>query len=258
MRDELEPWLDLASDVLRHLSPQVDWLHVGMLLADHLHAPVAGGFQWTPRAPGVVHAPQEDLTFDLPQIAARAPDAHPLALYYARTRSTQVRAIQQVAPLRTPTGRDYLDELTQAGIEQHLWIPLPRVHGTLQVAGACRAGEPFDDRDIAAARRVQGVLCAVTVHARAIAQWSHRPGVSPESVAAAAHLTPREVVVLDLCSRGLTSQAVAHRLRVSPRTVEKHLENVYTKLGVRDRVSAVLRAQAAGLVSPHVAPVAAR
>jgi DNA-binding NarL/FixJ family response regulator len=53
-------------------------------------------------------------------------------------------------------------------------------------------------------------------------------------------LTPREREVLSLLGEGMKAVAIAHRLGVSPRTVEKHLENVYAKVGVRDRLSAVL------------------
>ncbi len=53
-------------------------------------------------------------------------------------------------------------------------------------------------------------------------------------------LTARERGVVTLLSEGMTAVAIAHRLGISPRTVHKHLENIYAKLGVRDRLSAVL------------------
>ena len=53
-------------------------------------------------------------------------------------------------------------------------------------------------------------------------------------------LTRREHEVVALLTEGMTAVAIAHRLGVSHRTVEKHLENVYHKVGVRDRLSAVL------------------
>jgi DNA-binding CsgD family transcriptional regulator len=58
--------------------------------------------------------------------------------------------------------------------------------------------------------------------------------------------TARELLILDLGSRGLTAAAIARRLATSPRTVHKHLENLYRKLGVSDRASAVRVAVAAG------------
>ena len=71
---------------------------------------------------------------------------------------------------------------------------------------------------------------------------SRRPrGERPSSWPGA--LTARERVVLTLLSEGMTAVAIAHRLGISPRTVHKHLENIYVKLGVSDRLSAVLRVQ---------------
>ncbi|MGW2510369.1 LuxR C-terminal-related transcriptional regulator [Streptomyces scopuliridis] len=51
-------------------------------------------------------------------------------------------------------------------------------------------------------------------------------------------VTDREAAVLDLVARGLTNQQVAHRLAISPRTVDKHLEHAYAKLRVGGRVEA--------------------
>ena len=64
------------------------------------------------------------------------------------------------------------------------------------------------------------------------------PGRRPEN--GSALLTGREREVVGLLAEGMTAVAMAHRLGVSRRTVEKHLENVYAKLGVRDRLAAVL------------------
>ncbi len=61
-------------------------------------------------------------------------------------------------------------------------------------------------------------------------------------------LTDRELAVLDLLAGGLITTAIARRLGISPRTVGKHLEQAYRKLGANDRVSAVLRAHSLGLV----------
>ena len=62
-------------------------------------------------------------------------------------------------------------------------------------------------------------------------------------------LTRRELAVLHLLVEGCTAVAMAHRLGISVRTVQKHLEHVYRKLGVGDRLSAVLTAQRVGLLS---------
>jgi DNA-binding NarL/FixJ family response regulator len=59
-------------------------------------------------------------------------------------------------------------------------------------------------------------------------------------------LTAREAEVLSLVATGLTDHQIARRLGVRPRTVSKHLEHVYSKLGVTNRLAA-LRAVSAGM-----------
>ena len=61
-------------------------------------------------------------------------------------------------------------------------------------------------------------------------------------------LTARELAVLGLVARGLTAAAAARRLGVAEGTVHKHLQGAYRKLGVRDRLGAVLRAQQLGVL----------
>ena len=62
-----------------------------------------------------------------------------------------------------------------------------------------------------------------------------------------AGLTGRELTVLGLLRDGRTAHAIAHRLGISPRTVHTHLANLYRKLGVNDRLQAVLVAQELGV-----------
>ncbi len=62
-------------------------------------------------------------------------------------------------------------------------------------------------------------------------------------------LTPRETEALTAMARGLSNKAIASELGISPETVKDYIENVYRKLDVRDRVSAVRRAAELGLVS---------
>jgi HD-GYP domain-containing protein (c-di-GMP phosphodiesterase class II) len=63
-----------------------------------------------------------------------------------------------------------------------------------------------------------------------------------------ADLTDREVEVLRLAARGLTNQAIADALVVSPRTVGHHLAHVYDKIGRRTRGGAALFAMEHGLL----------
>ena len=51
-------------------------------------------------------------------------------------------------------------------------------------------------------------------------------------------LTPREAEVLTWLARGKSSRDIADILNLSPRTVNKHLEQMYAKLGVENRAAA--------------------
>jgi HD-GYP domain-containing protein (c-di-GMP phosphodiesterase class II) len=63
-----------------------------------------------------------------------------------------------------------------------------------------------------------------------------------------AGLTAREVEVLVLLARGMTKKAIAHQLRISPKTVNAHVEHVYGKLGVSTRGAASIFALRHGLL----------
>lgn len=59
-------------------------------------------------------------------------------------------------------------------------------------------------------------------------------------------ITRREAEVLDLLGLGLADQQIASRLGISPRTVGKHLEHIYCKLGERGRLRTVTHLRGAG------------
>ncbi|WP_144276226.1 response regulator transcription factor [Demequina sp. NBRC 110053] len=64
-------------------------------------------------------------------------------------------------------------------------------------------------------------------------------------------LSEREVEVLQLMARGMSNQEIAQELWVSPTTVKTHVSHILTKLGVRDRVQAVVEAYDSGIVLPR-------
>jgi DNA-binding NarL/FixJ family response regulator len=61
-------------------------------------------------------------------------------------------------------------------------------------------------------------------------------------------LTNREIDVLRLVATGKTNQEIGLELEISEKTVEKHLEGVFTKLGVASRVEAAVQAIRRGIV----------
>ena len=64
-----------------------------------------------------------------------------------------------------------------------------------------------------------------------------------------ASLTPRERDVLGLIAEGLSTRQIANRLRMSERTAETHIGNIYQKLQVKTRLQALYRAAGLGLVT---------
>lgn len=89
------------------------------------------------------------------------------------------------------------------------------------------------------------LLGGLDAHVELLAQIQACTGPSD---AAGARLTPRELTVLHLVHAGGTAASIGARLGVSPRTIHKHQENLYRKLGARDRLGAVLAAQRSGLL----------
>jgi len=63
-----------------------------------------------------------------------------------------------------------------------------------------------------------------------------------------AGLTPREIEVLSLIARGASTRQVAHRLAITPKTAETHIERIYAKTGATTRSTATLFAMQHGLL----------
>ncbi|WP_062294038.1 response regulator [Demequina phytophila] len=113
------------------------------------------------------------------------------------------------------------------------------------------------DALVSAVRVVAGgeALLAPEVTRRVIEQFARTAPAVPEdhtpSPEAVGDLSDREVEVLRLMARGLSNQEIAAELFVSSTTVKTHVSHILTKLGVRDRVQAVVEAYDSGIVLPR-------
>ena len=111
-------------------------------------------------------------------------------------------------------------------------------------------------KDVPPEDLVQGVrhvaagdaLLSPRVTRRLIAQFARRPARA--SPPAADVLTPRELEVLALVGTGQSNAEIATTLYVSENTVKTHVTHVLDKLGLRDRVHAVVYAYETGIVAP--------
>jgi len=92
-------------------------------------------------------------------------------------------------------------------------------------------------------------LLAPSVTRRIIAQFAH-PRANPELGARLESLTHRELEVLKLLASGKSNAELAAGLFVTEGTVKTHVSSLLAKLGVRDRVQAVVLAYESGLVTP--------
>jgi DNA-binding NarL/FixJ family response regulator len=69
------------------------------------------------------------------------------------------------------------------------------------------------------------------------------------------HLTEREINVLSLIAAGLSNKEIGQKLFIGENTVKNHARNIYSKLGVDNRINAILKASELGYISNTVTQV---
>jgi DNA-binding CsgD family transcriptional regulator len=187
-----------------------------------------------------------------PSVAARLVRAHPLAQIFGEPLTRLPRAPWSVGDLvgeevwRASESHALLRG--EYGVDGDLTVPIRVGATTARSLVVGRADGGFSERDRAYAGMLQPLLARVD-------RMDDPPGSGTASPAPPGpHLTPRELVVLTLLREGATARAMASRLAISPRTVHKHIENLYRKLGTGDRLTTVLRAQTLGILPPPASP----
>lgn len=98
-------------------------------------------------------------------------------------------------------------------------------------------------------------LLAPTILRRLIDEFVARPQPATDRPAGLQHLTERERDVLITLARGLSNAEIADEFHLSAATIKTHVARILAKLGVRDRVQAVITAYETGLVRPGAPPV---
>jgi len=139
-----------------------------------------------------------------------------------------------VVMLTTFDADEHVVEALRAGATGFLLKSMPRD----QLVAAVRTAVSGDS------------LLAPTLLRRLLDDFVRRSGSTAAPVPGIGDLTAREEEVLRLVSRGLSNAEIADELVLGEGTVKTHVAHVLAKLGVRDRVQAVVAAYESGLVRP--------
>jgi DNA-binding NarL/FixJ family response regulator len=173
--------------------------------------------------------------------------AHELApdVVLLDVRMPHLDGLEALPRLVAAPGAPRIIVLTTFDLDEYVFEALER-----GASGFLLKGAPADQllAGIRAAAAGDALIDA-SVTRRLIARFVARRPASPPC-ADLESLTDREREVLELLARGLTNAEIADRLVVSGATVKTHVARVLAKLGLRDRVQAVILAYEAGLVTP--------
>jgi len=170
-------------------------------------------------------------------------DSHPLVRWFVTDQNA-------APPTNSPKPTTAVSDdrwLTQLGMECQLRIPYRLDATTSRTYSVARGGREYSDDDLTLARHIQQSLITVDRQICVLSRFSAEDATA--ATATDFQLTGRELAVLQLLAEGRTTRASARRLGCAPRTVEKHLERCFRKLGVSDRLNAVRVATQAGLVA---------
>lgn len=239
-------WVDLTGDLVTQ--PRTTFPR--QLLSARLHESFGCQVSWNWMDPGdnmgfVLHVPIPD--WPSPEVRrdlAAAVMHHPVLRWYGVAGDMAAMSIDRVPrALVTDQGRALVrDHLVPIGMEQQMSVPYrlgSRHHRAFILA---RAGRDFSQEDLHVARQLQPLLRLLD---RQCAVLERGVDVCGPDLG----LTGRELATLRLLADGLTAYSIGRRLEISPRTVHRHLQNVYRKLGVSDRIRAVVVARESGLIA---------
>lgn len=165
---------------------------------------------------------------------------HPLVRYHADHPGGGTHRISDSQPAaQFRESALYNEYYRRIGIDHAVAVPLFVDRGLLVSFVLNRKRRDFSARDCALLDLVRGPLAAL--YRNLLARRNNRGF-------AALPVTPREREVLSWLAAGKTDRDIGEILGMSPRTVQKHLQHIYEKLGVETRTAAVVRAMELGTV----------
>jgi DNA-binding NarL/FixJ family response regulator len=155
-----------------------------------------------------------------------------------------IQATEQIVAAR---GRTRVLVLTTFDLDENVYRAIKA-----GAAGFLLKDLPAEDLVAAIRHAARGsdALLAPAVTRRLVERFAQRRPPTKASVRVADELTARELEVLRLVASGLSNSEISHALGVSGATVKTHVARVLMKLGLRDRVQAVVVAYESGLVTP--------
>jgi DNA-binding CsgD family transcriptional regulator len=249
-----EEWLEFIRELLNHPSREFPRTQIQMQLAKTLDTIVSWNWEDADGTYGfeLSHPVEGWPTPEDREIWENgARDLHPLLNWFRSSEDPRPMSLGRVpSEYVAPGAMELTRELVApVGFQQQLSIPC-HLNAGHRAFVAAKSGDDFSDEALQLATLIQPLLALLWLQNAALEGC---PG-SDESFG----LSGRELAVLQLLADGLTAEAIARRLGISPRTVHCHLAHVYRKLGVSDRMRAVIAGQAAGLVTLDPGPGHAR
>jgi len=165
---------------------------------------------------------------------------HPLVNHYRATGSGEPVMISDfLSQQRFHRLGLYAEFFRGIPVEHQLAVNLPGSGAQVIGIALSRGRRDFCDQDRALLSVLQAPLAAALLRARRRRQAGQ--ALTAMAASGLADPTEREIQILRLVADGRTNAAIARSLGVSPRTIAKHLEHLYRKLGVSSRAAAVAR-----------------
>ncbi len=146
----------------------------------------------------------------------------------------------EIAPLVPRKRAKIFDEARTAGIKDGVGIPIHGPNGEAMGIGLASSAGHTDAKDHLSKLFMIGVQFHTAYSALTMPSMK---------VCESVRLTPREREVLQWCAQGKSNWAVSEILNISEHSVDFHLRNIYRKLGANSRITAVVKALYAGLIS---------
>lgn len=248
-------WVDLTGDLINQ--PSSDFPH--QLLSAALHETFGCQVSWNWMDPDgskgfLLHVPIPNWpSVEAGQELAACIEHHPVLRWYRAVGDMAAMSIGRVpSALVTDQGRALQREhLAPVGIDQQMSIPYRLASHHHRAFVLARSGRDFCDEDLRVARQLQPLLRLLDRQRAELERVVH-------GRASTLGLTGRELAVLQLLADGMTAASIGHRLGISVRTVHRHLQAVYRKLKVSNRVRAVVVARESGLVPSGHGPASVR